>query len=640
MIWVRRLLAIPLSLLFMWLLIGGLLLIHLEGSLLSPEFHKEQLEKADVYNFILEDLPRSAIDELRENYDSQTDADLGDNTLADVVFPVILDDVPASLTNVIPPSWLQEQVEQVLDQFGGYMAGKRDDFEINVPLRDRATALSQEVRLFIPYATLYDHVMDDLIKPGIDEALEDKNAAPFNAPIDAEDVAGSMERAFPKEWVSGQADAALEEATAYIVGDKDTLEVKIALEERSHTALAEVKSLLQKADDFQIVFDGVINPVLDENVPEVIFLPLDVTVTGEEVKLAFLDSVPPEWIKEQALAVVDAAGPYVIGETDTFQVTIPIAERKSNANEVIAALARIKLGGILDELPECEDGAASLHILQQLQTGNLPQCAPPVLTPELLTELSVSLFDNIDLDELVRGFGYDIPDNIVFTQDDMRESLADAGGEDAQESLDYVREVFSEGWTYTDADLRSDLVSSGGSGDVEALEDLRTALRDGWTFTDADLRRSLRESGGEEAVADLDRIRDQLSRAWLVRVIVFLLAAALLVAIGFLGGRSWWSRLAWASAVLSISAAIATIAYTVILDAIVPGLVTSWREEVLRDANPGPTMALVVDKASATVHLVADSFLGGKVRSSSVALVIVGLIAFLGSLVLRRLSLR
>ena len=106
----------------------------------------------------------------------------------------------------------------------------------------------------------------------------------------------------------------------------------------------------------------------------------------------------------------------------------------------------------------------------------------------------------------------------------------------------------------------------------------------------------MRESGGEEAVADLDRIRDQLSRAWLVRVIIFLLAVALLLAIGFLGGRNWWSRLAWASVVLSISAAIATIAYTVILDAVVPGLVTSWREEALRDANPGPTLALVVDK--------------------------------------------
>ena len=639
MIWVRRLLAIPLSLLFMWLLIGGLLLIHLEGSLLSPEFHKEQLEKADVYNFILEDLPRAAIDELRENYAAQTDADLGDDTLADVVFPVILDDVPASLTKVIPPSWLQEQVEQFLDQVGGYMAGKRDDFEINVPLRDRATALSQEVRLLIPYATLYDHVMDDLVKPGIDEALQDNNAAPLNAPIDAEDVAGSIERAFPKEWVGGQADAALEEATAYLVGDKGTLEIKIALDDRSHAALAEVKLLLQKADDFQIVFDGVINPVLDENVPETIHLPLDVTVTGEEVKLAFLDSVPPGWLKEQALAVVDAAGPYVIGETDTFQVTIPIAERKSNANEVIAALARIKLGGILDELPECEGGLPSLR-LEDISQDGLPQCVPASMTLDMLTGFLVSQLEFVDLDEILGGFGYAIPDNIVFTQDDMRESLADAGGEDALESLDYVREVFSEGWSYTDADLRSDLMSSGGSGDVEALDDLRTSLRDGWTFTDADLRRSLRESGGEEAVSELDRIRDMLSRAWLARLVIFLLWIILLLAIGFLGGRQWWSRLAWASAVLSISAAIATITYTVILDAVVPGLVTSLREEALRDANPGPTMALVVDKASATVQLVADSFLGGKVRSSSVALVIVGVIAFLGSLVLRRLSLR
>ena len=91
---------------------------------------------------------------------------------------------------------------------------------------------------------------------------------------------------------------------------------------------------------------------------------------------------------------------------------------------------------------------------------------------------------------------------------------------------------------------------------------------------------------------------------------------------------------------LSISAAIATITYTVMSDAVVPGLVTSWREEALRDANPGPTMALVVDKASATVQLVADSFLDGKVRSSSVTLLVVGLAALLSALVIRRLTLR
>ena len=97
----------------------------------------------------------------------------------------------------------------------------------------------------------------------------------------------------------------------------------------------------------------------------------------------------------------------------------------------------------------------------------------------MLTGFLVSQLEVVDLDDLLGGFGYAIPDNVVFTQDDMRESLEDAGGEDALEALDYVREVFSEGWTYTDTDLRSDLMSSGGSDDVEALDDLRTALRDG-----------------------------------------------------------------------------------------------------------------------------------------------------------------
>ncbi len=632
MIWVRRLLAVPLGLLFMWLLIGGLLLIHLEGSLLSPAFHKDQLEKAQVYTFILEDLPRVAVEEFKEEYASE------DDTLTEVVLPVVIDDVPDSIVKVIPPAWLQEQVEQVIDQVGGYLAGKRDDFHVHVPLKDRALALSNEVRTLTPYDTLYDHVMDELVKPAVDDALEDENAAPLGAPIVTDDVVASIERTFPKEWVAGQADAALAEATAYLVGDKDTMEVRVALDERSHIALAEVESLLRQADDFQIVYEGVINPVLEDNVPEVVYLPLGVTVTREEVMLAFLDSVPPEWLKEQALAVVSAAGPYVIGETEAFRVVVPIAERKSNADEVIAALARIKLRDILDDLPECGEGSPSLDVEAMLQ-GELPQCIPPGVTEDTLMGILTPQLEVVDLDELVNAFGYEIPDNVVYTHDDMREDLEEAGGEDAVESLDYVREVFSQGWTYTDADLRADLQETGGSGDVEALEDLRSALRDGWTFTDADLRQSLRDSGGEEAVSDLDRIRGQLGRAWLVRVIVLLLAVLLLVAIGFLGGRTWWSRLAWASAVLSISAAMAAITYTVLLDAVVPEMLAAWREEALRDSNAGPTAFLVVDKASEAIRLAADSFLGGMARGSSIILLILALAAFVGSLVWRRADL-
>ena len=639
-IWIRRIIAVPLGLVFMWLLIGGLLIVHVQGSLLSPDFHKDQLEKADAYNFVLDDLPRTAVKELREEYPVKTGGDQSDETTTTVILPVILQEAPESLRDVVPPEWLQEQVEQVIEQVGEYLTGRQDEFYINVPLRDRAIALSEEVRRLLPYDTLYDHVMAELVRPGIEDELEGRDAAPFGEPITTDEVVASLERTFPKDWVSAQADAALDEVTAYLVGVKDSMTIRIALDERADTALDEVKTLLRKADDFEIVFEGVINPVLDENVPEVIYLPLDVTITREEVKGAFLDQVPLDWLREQSVAVVDEAGPYFIGRRNDFQVVIPMDERKDNAERVVSALAQLKADEVVRALPECEDDATTLQVIEQIRIGSLPQCIPPGLDQRALDILLDSVFQDIDLDELLRGFGYEIPDRIVYTQQDLREALYEAGGQEALDALDGLRKAFREGWTYTDADLKAGLISEGDESDVQTLEDVRELLRDGWTFTHTDLRQSLRDSGGEEAVSGLDRTRDMLSRSWLARLPLFLIWIVLLAAIGFLGGRTWWSRLAWASAVLSISALAATLAYTVALEVVVPQALEAMREEALRDGNPGPTAVLMVEKASSTASMVADSLLGDRVRTSSVMLLVLGLASLLTALIIRRLTLR
>ncbi len=636
MIWIRRIIAVPIGMVFLWLLIGGLLIVHVQGSLLSPDFHKDQLEKADAYNFVLDDLPKAAVMELREEYPVKTGTGQGEETTTDVMIPVILEEAPDSLRNVVPPDWLQEQVEQVIDEVGGYLTGRQDEFYVSVPLRDRAVALSQEVRRLLPYDTMYDHVMIKLVRPGIDEALESGDAAPFGESITTDEVAASLERTFPKDWVSAQADEAMDEVTAYLVGDKDSMTIRIALEERSDTALEEVKTLLRKADDFEIVYEGVINPVLDDNVPEVVYLPLDVTITREEVKQAFLDQAPLDWLREQAVAIVDDVGPYFIGQRNDFRVVIAMDERKDNAERVISGLAQIKGEELLDALPECEDSAAALQALDHLRTVTLPRCLPPGLSQGDLDELLDTLFDSVDLDELLRGFGYEIPDDIVYTHEEFLEELEEAGGQEALDALDGLREAFREGWTYTDSDLKADLISGGDASDVQTLEDARELLRDGWTFTHADLR----QSGGEEAVSDFDRFRDALTRFRLARIPLFLIWVALLAAIGFLGGRTWWSRLAWASATLSISALVATIAYTVALEAAIPQALEAWREEALRDGNLGPTAALLVDKASSTAGMVADSFLGDRVRTSSVMLLVLGLASLLTALIIRRLTLR
>ena len=347
--------------------------------------------------------------------------------------------------------------------------------------------------------------MVELVRPGIEDELEGRDAAPFGEPITTDEVVASLERTFPKDWVSAQADAALDEVTAYLVGVKDSMTIRIALDERADTALDEVKTLLRKADDFEIVFEGVINPVLDENVPEVIYLPLDVTITREEIKRAFLDQVPLDWLREQAVAVVDEAGPYFIGRRNDFQVVVPMDERKDNAERVVGALARLKADEVVRALPECADDATTLQVIEQIRIGSLPQCIPPGLDQRALDILLDSVFQYIDLDELLRGFGYEIPDRIVYTHHEMRDALYEAGGQEALDALGGLRKAFREGWTYTDADLKAGLISEGDESDVQTLEDVRELLRDGWTFTHTDLRQSLRDSGGEEAVSGLDR---------------------------------------------------------------------------------------------------------------------------------------
>ena len=578
--------------------------------------------------------------ELREEYPVKTGTDRSDESTADVILPVILEEAPESLRAVVPPEWLQEQVEQVIDQLGGYLTGRQDEFHISVPLRERAIALSQEVQRLLPYDTLYDQVMLKLVRPGIDEALESGDAAPFGTQVTTDEVAASLERVFPKDWVRAQADAVLPQVTAYMVGDQDSMTIRIALDERADAALEEIKTLLRKADDFEIVFEGAINPVLDENVPEVIYLPLDVTITREEVNGAFLDQVPLDWLREQSVAIVDDAGPYFIGQRNDFQVVIPMGERKDNAERVIGGLVRIKADEILRALPECKDDATTLEVLEQIRRGALPQCLPPGLDQRTLDILLDSVFQDIDLDELLRGFGYEIPDRIVYTHHEMREALYEAGGQEALDALSGLRKAFREGWTYTDADLKEGLISEGDADDVESLEDLRELLRDGWTFTHVDLRQSLRDSGGEESVSDLDRFRETLDRFRLASFPLILIWIALLAVIGFLGGRAWWSRLAWASAALSLSALVATLAFTAALEIGVSQALEAWREEALRDGNAGPTAALLVDKASSTARIVADSFLGDRMRSSSVMLLILGLASLLTALVIRRLTLR
>ncbi len=64
MIWFRRILTIPLIIIFVALLIVLLPVSQLNDTVGNPEFYKDHIQQADLYNFVYDEVLPAGLDEL------------------------------------------------------------------------------------------------------------------------------------------------------------------------------------------------------------------------------------------------------------------------------------------------------------------------------------------------------------------------------------------------------------------------------------------------------------------------------------------------------------------------------------------------------------------------------------------------
>ena len=95
------------------------------------------------------------------------------------------------------------------------------------------------------------------------------------------------------------------------------------------------KDQLRKADLFTFLYNDVLPVAVDEQLSNGLVLPESLNLTETVVSARVQRVLPPEWIEEQVLRMVDEVGPYVMGETDRFTVTVPISDR---ADAALAAI--------------------------------------------------------------------------------------------------------------------------------------------------------------------------------------------------------------------------------------------------------------------------------------------------------------
>ena len=480
MIWLGRLISLPLGVVFFALLLVTLVLIQVSNTFLDPDFYPSEMRKADVYEFALDELLTTFIDEARAKDAGFYSADLEENPF--ITAGLTTKQIVSSIRRAVSPEWVQGLVEQSFDQIGRYVTGERAEFAVNYKAGERAVTLVGEIKSLLREADAYNLLYQEVVTPAVDDAVTFD--LPLGLEVSNDRIVEAIQTVASPVWVRRQVESTLDAVTPYFLGAADGFEVWIRLGDRAEIAVDETKRLLRETDAYELLYDQVVAPSLLSALGGGVELPFDLTVTDEEVLDALRKTAPLEWVQEQAERIVDDATPYLVGETDRFSTLISLADNKREAEAVIVELVDTRLTDTLERrLPPC--GTSQLReALSDISRGSLPSCVPPQIpVADLVKRIGVDVTDLVT--ELVFA---PLPDEIRFTEIQIKLALSAAGAEENIDRIDEVREILRDGWTYTDADLREDIFEQFGQDGLDNLEDVRGFLKDGVSYSSQELQ--------------------------------------------------------------------------------------------------------------------------------------------------------
>jgi hypothetical protein len=588
MIWVRRISAIPLIILFVILFIVVLLVTQVNSTFANPGFYNDQLQRADMYNFVYDTALPAALDELKEDNSSDIPIDITN----------IEDEVVSAARKIVTPHWLQDQVEAATNTIIPYFLGKTDRFTYTVAFQDRVTTAAQVIKSDLLQGDTFTSLYDDGISYAADKMLENLDRVPYSITLSKERIENFLRAAAPEDWVSSQATAAIDAVTPYATGDSDHFTIIIHFKDLVDPTAAAALVLLKGQDTYNYLLDEIITPIVLENIGTSVNLGYGVTLSHAEIASAIKQVLPQSWVEARLGELINAIADYVKGEATTLQITVNLADRKAAALDVLTTLADQKLEARFNSLPVCSM-AQFLQIVQTLPPGSAPSCRPSgVSYRDFKTTLSLNVANSVD-----HAVGDSLPNQWVYTEADLRQSL----GADNADFLDKARNWVSSGWTFTDADLVDKLDSD----QEQTLNDARGWIKNGYTVTEADLRDRIAETDAD--LDNLDTVRHRIDTGttwlWALWVIPF----ASLVIIALLCGRNWISRLAWGLAVLFVTSLIIYIAVSVTYSHVgVPRLVTG----VIDTSQYEGVGAIMAEKGNEVIRNVAGAFAWGTERTT------------------------
>lgn len=424
---------------------------------------------------------------------------------------------------------------------------------------------------------VYDFILGDLVEAAIEELRSEPpdffSVFPPDNPIDAldlstSDLVRSMNGVFPSEWVQEQLEGVIDQVVGYLNGDRDDLDIRVAINERVPAAAHELKAALASSRVHALALEHYVAAEVDEAFEQGA-APFGARFDRDDVIAAIDRSVPEEWLSPHVNAAIDEVAAYMSSRQDTLRIHVPLYERADTAIEELNALcagASLDSGQLAEQV--ASDLEAALPALVEMPYGvsltaeEVAEAIEPELPGPWLEEqarvvvasaapyiigktdgfsASISTAESREpalaaVEALVRER---IEDRLAALRACGRgEAPFDASvpwrnelprcappGIDADALLDMldvdvagdverlVGRHFPAVVEYTQADMRLEMGGEA-SQSVMAMDRLRTLFGDGWTYTEADLQE---DWAGEEG-DDVEDLRNLLTDGWRLTV--------------------------------------------------------------------------------------------------------------------------
>jgi hypothetical protein len=420
-------------------------------------------------------------------------------------------------------------------------------------------------------ADVYDWVHERLLPAVLEDAgVESPTDFPIDTPEMKEDILTLAETTVPPEWLEETFEGASKQIVPYVVGDRNSFTITIDAQSRIDPMAEGIKDVVDghAAEIYDYVTNDLIVPAATEQLALGSDLPYGITLTDEEISHLVASAMPQDWAIAQFKSMIDSIAAYMKGDVNNLSLGIVLTDVKSRATTSLNELTDEKLTDLFEGIPStCASEAA---FLSTLNPDTLPSCKPAGYTyaqfkQALEAEMGMTFAQRVKQDVIDL-----IPNSYQFDQSQLEEML----GDDLAGTLDDAREfIVDDEGQITDQDLRE---SDDGSNDAE-----------------------------EE---DFDRARDTIHTIKIWIWALWLVSILLLVAVGFLCGRNWKSRLLWPLCVLFITSLVFVILVGV-ARAVAP------LDERIVDPPEGDEATLtgirLADKADEIAHNAIDTLIWG-----------------------------